>query len=67
MPPPSTQSEKPGDYTASHHAVIDEHAEALKGYVTDPSKYFNNAAGLKKSKDGQHVLIPSRPTLQMTV
>lgn len=36
---------------------IDEEKEALEGYVTDPSRYPDNAAGLKTSADG-FVLIP---------
>lgn len=40
---------------------VDEIHEALEGYVLDPSRYPNNAAGLKLSTDGRHVLIP-QPT-----
>lgn len=36
---------------------IHEETEALEGYVTDPSRYPDNAAGLKTSSDG-FVLIP---------
>ncbi len=36
---------------------INEEAEALEGYVVDPSRYPDNAAGLKISVDG-FVLIP---------
>ena len=39
-------------------AEIDEEAEALEGYVTDPTRYPDNASGLKTSADGRHVLIP---------
>lgn len=37
---------------------IDEAAEALNGYVLDRSRYPDNAAGLKTTKDGRYVLIP---------
>ncbi|KAF4272852.1 hypothetical protein CNMCM8812_008345 [Aspergillus fumigatus] len=37
---------------------IDEDEEALEGYVVDPSRYANNAAGLKTTPDGRYVLIP---------
>ncbi|GAB1205253.1 hypothetical protein APSETT445_003926 [Aspergillus pseudonomiae] len=37
---------------------IDEEAEALEGYVVDPSQYPDNAARLKTSPDGRFVLIP---------
>lgn len=36
---------------------IHEETEALEGYVVDPSRYPDNAAGLKTSADG-FVLIP---------
>ena len=36
---------------------IHEETEALEGYVIDPSRYQDNAAGLKISADG-FVLIP---------
>lgn len=36
---------------------IHEEREALEGYVVDPSRYPDNAAGLKTSADG-FVLIP---------
>ncbi|KAJ5089738.1 MFS transporter [Penicillium argentinense] len=39
-------------------AEIDEEAEALEGYVVDPSHYADNAARLKTSADGRYVLIP---------
>jgi hypothetical protein len=39
-------------------AGIDEDEEALEGYVVDPSRYPNNAAGLKTTPDGRYVLIP---------
>ena len=32
--------------------------DALEGYVLDPSRYPDNAAGLKTTEDGQYVLIP---------
>lgn len=42
-------------------AEVDEINEALEGYMLDPSRYPDNAAGLKLSEDGRHVLIP-QPT-----
>jgi hypothetical protein len=42
----------------STSAGIDEDEEALEGYVVDPSRYPNNAAGLKTTPDGRYVLIP---------
>ncbi|GIJ97931.1 hypothetical protein Aspvir_000037 [Aspergillus viridinutans] len=39
-------------------AGIDEDEEALEGYVVDPSRYPNNAAGLKTTLDECYVLIP---------
>lgn len=40
---------------------VDEINEALEGYVLDPSRYPDDAAGLKLSADGKNVLIP-QPT-----
>lgn len=37
---------------------LDEINEALEGYVLDPAQYPDNAAGLKLSQNGRHVLIP---------
>lgn len=37
---------------------IEEEAEALEGYVVDPSNYANNASRLKTTFDGRYVLIP---------
>lgn len=37
---------------------INEVQDALDGYVLDPAKYPDRAAGLRTSADGQHVLIP---------
>ena len=45
------------DNTEVEHGV-DELQEALEGYVLDPAKYPNNAAGLKTTADGKYVLIP---------
>ena len=42
-------------------AKVDEVQEALEGYVLDPSRYPNQAAGLKTTGDGRYVLIP-QPT-----
>ncbi|KAK0770353.1 hypothetical protein LTR75_017932 [Friedmanniomyces endolithicus] len=42
-------------------AEVNEIREALDGYVLDPAQYPDNAAGLKLSDDGKHVLIP-QPT-----
>lgn len=39
-------------------AKPDEIVEALEGYVLDPARYPNNAAGLKTTEDGTYVLIP---------
>ena len=39
-------------------AGVDEAQEALEGYVLDPKRYPNNAAGLKTTPDGRYVLIP---------
>lgn len=39
-------------------AEINEVKVALEGYVLDPSKYPNGAAGLKTTDNGQFVLIP---------
>lgn len=58
MSPQPVQSEKYVGAVDTHRAVVDEHAEALNGYVTDPTKYADNAAGLKTSKDGRYILIP---------
>ncbi|KAH8431081.1 putative MFS transporter [Aspergillus melleus] len=52
----ATPEEKPPLQVES--TEIDEEAEALEGYVTDPSRYPNQASGLKTSADGRHVLIP---------
>ena len=52
----ATPEEKPPLQVES--TEIDEEAEALEGYVTDPSRYPNHASGLKTSADGRHVLIP---------
>ncbi|KAJ5923773.1 MFS transporter [Penicillium verhagenii] len=51
---PATPSEKPLEPALT----LDEEAEALNGYVIDPSRYPNNAARLKTSSDDQFVLIP---------
>lgn len=37
---------------------IDEAREVLEGYVLDPSRYPDHAAGLKTTPDGRYVLIP---------
>lgn len=58
MSPQPAQSEKSAGTIDSHHAVIDEHTEALNGCVTDPKNYPDNAAGLKTTNDGRYVLIP---------
>ena len=42
-------------------AEVDEIQEALDGYVLDPARYPDGAAGLKTTSDGQFVLIP-QPT-----
>jgi len=42
----------------SNRALVDEAQEALKGYVLDPSRYPDHAAGLKTTPGGRYVLIP---------
>lgn len=39
-------------------AEVNEVQEALEGYVLDPSRYPDHAAGLKTTSDGEYVLIP---------
>lgn len=51
----STSLEKPIPDLRS--IEIHEEREALEGYIVDPSRYPNHAAGLKTSNDG-FVLIP---------
>lgn len=50
--------EKSAATASSHRTVIDEHNEALNGYVIDRSKYVDNAAGLETTKNGRYGLIP---------
>lgn len=52
---PSSSEKSPPHVQAGD---IDEETEALEGYVVDPSRYPDNAARLKTSKDGCFVLIP---------
>ncbi|KAK0301697.1 hypothetical protein LTR82_018162, partial [Friedmanniomyces endolithicus] len=40
---------------------VNEIQQTLDGYVLHPAQYPDNAAGLKLSNDGKHVLIP-QPT-----
>lgn len=46
-----------GKEAAARTVEVYGNADALKGYIVDPSHYPDNAAGLKKSADGL-VLIP---------
>ena len=51
-------SEKTAPVQDSREIQVNELQEALDGYVLDPSKYPDNAAGLKTTPDRQYVLIP---------
>jgi len=56
IPPTMSTSEKVKEIPATTVEVFGD-ADALKGYIIDPTRYPNNAAGLKKGADG-YVLIP---------
>ncbi len=59
MESPADMPEKTACAAAASSApLVNEYQEALDGYVLDPSKYPDNAAGLKTTSDGRFVLIP---------
>lgn len=58
MDSPESPAEKPHALKETTAIEVNELQEALDGYVLDPARYPNNAAGLKTTADGKYVLIP---------